>query len=281
MAVPATGPPAVGEFLSTEIRVQCSCQDFLNREGFNLYKNSIKQQYPYTRVQNIDAGYFDAGSSASTRVTTSSDYPGYVRTFGFIYLSQIYNIATYSDTALYSDPQLFYFQPKWCKHIYASFWDLSRKYGLSGSTSFYLPQPNDEPMNEYYREKFERDLRKQTDFLKRNKDFAWWQKYSPTLTDLPKRLLYSDTYNMVAKTLNFGQLEDLTELQDTNFQMYTIDQFDPLNPAGLPQDIYDGGTYANGVLVIQPTTILDGGLYSNGELIPPATYPAFINGGTY
>jgi hypothetical protein len=281
MAVPATGPPAVGEFLTTEIRVQCSCQDFLNREGFNLYDTSIKQRYPFTRVQNIDAGYYDAGSSANSRVSTSSDYPGYARTFGFIYLNEIYNIATYSDTALYSDPQLFYFQPKWCKHIYAAFWDLYRKYGLEGSTSYYLPQPNDEPMNEYYREKFERDLIKQTDFLKRNKDFAWWQKYSPTLDDLPRRLLYSDTYNMVAKTLNFGQLEDLTELQDTNFQMYTIEQFDPLNPAGLPQDTYDGGTYANGELVIQPTTILDGGLYSNGVLIPPATYPAFINGGTY
>jgi len=136
-------------------------------------------------------------------------------------------------------------------------------------------------MNEYYREKFEGELQKQTDFLKRNKDFVWWQRYSPALNDLAKHLLYSDKYNMVAKTLNFGQLDDLTELQDTNFVLLTFDQFDPLNPAGLPEDTYDGGTYANGELISQPTLILDGGRYSNGELIPPTTYPAFINGGTY
>jgi hypothetical protein len=281
MAVPATGPPVVGEFLTTEIRVQCSCQDFLNREVFNLYNTSLKQRYPFTGVQNIDPGSYDAGSSAATRISPSSDYPGASRTFGFIYLNEIYNIPTYSDTATYSDPHLYYFQPKWCKHIYAAFWDLYRKYGMSGSTSYYLPQPNDEPMNEYYREKFEGELQKQTDFLKRNKDFVWWQRYSPALNDLAKHLLYSDKYNMVAKTLNFGQLDDLTELQDTNFVLLTFDQFDPLNPAGLPEDTYDGGTYANGELISQPTLILDGGQYSNGELIPPTTYPAFINGGTY
>lgn len=281
MAVPATGPPVVGEFLTTEIRVQCSCQDFLNREGFNLYNTSLKQRYPFTGVQNIDPGSYDAGSSAATRTSPSSDYPGASRTFGFIYLNEIYNIPTYSDTATYSDPHLYYFQPKWCKHIYAAFWDLYRKYGMSGSTSYYLPQPNDEPMNEYYREKFEGELQKQTDFLKRNKDFVWWQRYSPALNDLAKHLLYSDKYNMVAKTLNFGQLDDFTELQDTNFVLLTFDQFDPLNPAVLPEDTYDGGTYANGELISQPTLILDGGQYSNGELIPPTTYPAFINGGTY
>jgi hypothetical protein len=56
-------------------------------------------------------------------------------------------------------PFLFYFQPKWCKHIYASFWDMQRRFNLSDVTSFRLPQPNDEPMNEYYREKFEIDYR--------------------------------------------------------------------------------------------------------------------------
>ena len=281
IVVPATGPPLVGEFLTTEIRVQCSCQDFLNREGFNFYNLSLKQRYPYTKVQNIDPGYFDAGPNAPTRLSTSSDYPGYVRTFGFIYLNEIYTVPTYSDTALYSDPFLFYYQPKWCKHIYAAFWDMQRKFNLSDVTSYRLPQPNDEPMNEYYRENFEVDLKKQISFLKRDEDFIWWQRYSPSLSGLPKHLLYSDKYNMIAKTLNFGQIDDVTELQDTNFQLFTIDQFNPLDPAGLPQDVYDGGTYANGVTVTSSTNVLDGGQYTNGGLVPPSYPPTFINGGTY
>jgi len=281
IVVPATGPPLVGEFLTTEIRVQCSCQDFLNREGFNFYNLSLKQRYPYTKVQNIDPGYFDAGPNAPTRLSTSSDYPGYVRTFGFIYLNEIYTVPTYSDTALYSDPFLFYYQPKWCKHIYAAFWDMQRKFNLSDVTSYRLPQPNDEPMNEYYRENFEVDLKKQISFLKRDEDFIWWQRYSPSLSGLPKHLLYSDKYNMIAKTLNFGQIDDITELQDTNFQLFTIDQFNPLDPASLPQDVYDGGTYANGVTVTSSTNVLDGGQYTNGGLVPPSYPPTFINGGTY
>jgi hypothetical protein len=281
IVIPATGPPLVGEFLTTEIRVQCSCQDFLNRESFNFYNLSLKQRYPYTKTQNIDPGYFDAGPNAPTRLSPSSDYPGYVRTFGFIYLNKIYTAPVYSDTALYSDPFLFYYQPKWCKHIYASFWDMQRKFNLSDVTSYRLPQPNDEPMNEYYRENFEVDLKKQMSFLKRDEDFIWWQRYSPSLSGLPKHLLYSDKYNMIAKTLNFGQIDDVTELQDTNFQLFTIDQFNPLDPAGLPQDIYDGGTYANGVTVTSSTNVLDGGQYTNGGLVPPSYPPTFINGGTY
>jgi len=60
MAVPATGPPAVGEFLTTEIRVQCSCQDFLNREGFNLY-NVPKTKVPFYRSAKYRSGQLRCG----------------------------------------------------------------------------------------------------------------------------------------------------------------------------------------------------------------------------
>jgi hypothetical protein len=281
IVVPATGPPLVGEFLTTEIRVQCSCQDFLNREGFNFYNLSVKQRYPYTSILNVDPGFFDGGPSASGRVSPSSDYPGYARTFGFIYLNKIYTIPSYEDTANYSDPSLFYFQPKWCKHIYAAFWDMQRKFRLFNVTTSRLPQPNDEPLDEYYREKFEVDLAKQNSFLRREEDLVWWSRYSPSLGGLPKHLLYADKYNMIAKTLNFGQLDDLTELQDTNFQLFTINDFNPLNPDTLSQEIYDGGTYFDGVLVTSSPDVLDGGQYTNGNLVPPSYPPTFINGGTY
>jgi hypothetical protein len=93
--------------------------------------------------------------------------------------------------------------------------------------------------------------------------------------------LYPDKYNVVAKTLNFGQLDDFTELQDTNFQLFTLDEYNPLNPAGIPQDTYDGGTYSNGVATSTATAILDGGQYSNGVVIPPSSLSFYINGGTY
>lgn len=281
LAVPATGPPAVGEFLTTEIRTQCTCQDFLSREGFNFYNLSLRQRYPYTKVLNLDPGFYDAGSEAPQRIVNSSDYPGYARTFGFIYLTEIYKTPTFSDTALYSDVNLYYYQPKWCKHIYAAFWDLQRKYNLSNTTSFTLTQPADEPLNEYYREKFERNLSKDINFLKRNEDFIWWQRYSPSLSGLPKHLLYPDKYNVVAKTLNFGQVDDFTELSDTNFELFTLDQFNPLSPGTLPQDIYDGGLYADGVPITNYTSVLEGGEYINGTPLPPLAPVSFINGGVY
>jgi hypothetical protein len=281
IVVPATGPPLAGEFLSTEIRVQCSCQDFLSRESFNFYNLSLKQKYPYTQVLNIDPGFFDAGPDAPTRQVSSADYPGYVRSFGFIYLNKIYTEPLYTDTANYSDPNLFYFQPRWCKHIYASFWDMQRRFNLFDVTSSRLPQPNDEPMNEYYREKFEIDLKKQMSDLKLEEDLVWWQRYSPSLGGLSKHLLYSDKYNMIAKTLNFGQLNDFSELQDTNFELFTIETFNPLNPSALPQDIYDGGTYANGVIITGFSNSIDGGQYNNSNLVPSFSPLSFINGGTY
>jgi len=282
LVIPATGPPLAGEFLTTEVRIQCSCQDFLSRESFNFYNLSLKQKYPYTNILNIDPGFFDAGSTASERISPSMDYPGYARTFGFVYLNKVYTIPPKADLlANYSDPSLFYFQPRWCKHIYAAYWDMQRRFDLFSVTNFRLYQPNDEPMDEYYREKFEVELEKQTTFLKREEDLVWWLRYSPSLGGLPKHLMYSDKYNMIAKTLNFGQLDDITELQDTNFELFTIDQFNPLSPGSFPREIYDGGSYANGVRISSSSNVLDGGQYSNGVPLPPSGPPTFINGGTY
>jgi hypothetical protein len=136
-------------------------------------------------------------------------------------------------------------------------------------------------MNEYYREKFEIDLKKQMSDLKLEEDLVWWQRYSPSLGGLSKHLLYSDKYNMIAKTLNFGQLNDFSELQDTNFELFTIETFNPLNPSALPQDIYDGGTYANGVIITGFSNSIDGGQYNNSNLVPSFSPLSFINGGTY
>lgn len=279
LAVPATGPPGIGDFLSTEMRAQCTCPDFLGREGFNLYDQSLKMRYPYTRIQNMVPGEYDAGPDQTDRLVPAIDNPGYARSFGFIYLNQIYNIPSYSSPS-YSDPNLLYFQPRWCKHIYAAMWDMQRRYNQGDVTSPWLPQPNDEPMNEWYREKFDKDLKKQFEFLKRERDLVWWQRYSPAKNEMPQHMMYPDMYNMMSKTLNAGTLDSFATLQQNNFEMFTIDEFDPFSPVNYSNlNSYDGGTYANGLPVSTPVNTLDGGTYTNGVRNPPPGLP--INGGTY
>ena len=34
-------------------------------------------------------------------------------------------------------------------------------------------------------------------YLKREEDLIWWQRYSPSLSGIPKHLLYSDKYNIL------------------------------------------------------------------------------------
>ena len=279
MAVPATGPPAVGEYLATEMRSQCTCPDFLAREGFNLYDATIRRKYPFTRVQNLDPGFYDAGPDLSDRLIASSDAPGFTRSFGFIYLNEIYNIPSISEST-YSDPNVYYYQPRWCKHIYAAMWDLQLRYNQTETTSPWLPQPTDEPLNEYYREKFEIDLKKQTDFYRRERNLVWWQRYSPTKDDMPTHMMYPDMYNMMSKSLNAGGLDSASTLQASSFEMYTISEFNPFAPiTPSQQQVYDGGTYENGVLVSQPTNTFIGGTYANGVLTSPDGFP--LNGGTY
>ena len=279
LAVPASGPPGVGEFLTTEMRAQCTCPDFLGREGFDLYSQSLKRRYPYTGVFNMVPGEYDAGPDQTPRVSDSIDNPGYARDFGFIYLNEIYNIPSYTQQ-VYSDPNLFYYQPRWCKHIYASMWDLEKRFNQDAMASPWLPQPNDEPMNEWYREKFEVDLKKQVSFYKRERDLIWWQRYSPAQNDMPTHMMYPDMYNMMSKTLNAGTLDSFATLQAGNFEMSTVAEFDPFAPVDYGNlNSYDGGTYANGDPVVTPTNTLDGGTYANGDLVPALATP--INGGVY
>jgi hypothetical protein len=279
MAVPATGPPSVGEYLATEMRAQCTCPDFLGREGFNLYEASLRRRYPYTKVLNLDPGFYDAGPDSSQRVVPASDAPGFARSFGFIYLNEIYDTPRISE-ATYSDPNVYYYQPRWCKHIYAAMWDLQLRYQQTRTTSPWLPQPTDEPMNEYYREKFEIDLKKQTDFYRRERDLVWWQRYSPTKDDMPMHMMYPDMYNMMTKTLNAGGVDSFGTLVETSFEMFTISEFNPFQAIAPAQlQVYDGGRYRNGVLISQPTDTLVGGTYANGVLTTPDGFP--VNGGTY
>lgn len=97
---------------------------------------------------------------------------------------------------------------------------------------------------------------------------------------MPKRMMRPDMYNMMTKTLNSGGLDNVNELEATSFEMFTLDEYDPFAPTILDNlQVYDGGTYANGVSTSVNVNILDGSTYANGTQIPPAAYA--LNGGTY
>jgi hypothetical protein len=52
---------------------------------------------------------------------------------------------------------------------------------------------------------------------------------------MPTHMMYSDMYNMMSKTLNFGDINSLSSMQAENFEMYTIEEFDPFAPINFDQ----------------------------------------------
>lgn len=286
---PAQSNPTVGDFFSTAMRMGCNCPDYLGREDFNLYKYSQKRNYPYTSTEDLKPGSYDAGTSTfdGSRPTGTRDLPGFARDFGFIYTKRLLGITDYKDDAgsSYSDPNLLYFQPRFCKHIYAAWWDMQNRFSNYGYLSDLLKQPSDEPLDDRYREYFDKNLAKQTNFLKQVENLNWWERYSPSKDDVPTHMLYSDMNPTLVKVLNFDTLASggVSPLVASGFSMFDIDTFNPLQP--VPPEarpILDGGTYLNGITVsgITPSIIYDGGSYLSGSGLPPLFRPA-INGGTY
>jgi hypothetical protein len=285
LAAPA-GLPTVGDYFTTEMRFGCNCPDYLAREDFNLYEYSLKRKYPYTLPQDLKPGIYDAGKDyLSSRTGNTRDLPGFTRDFGFLYVKKLLDLPTYTDgNKVYSDPSLIYFAPRWCKHIYASFWDMQNRFGSDMFPPAWLAQPTDEPMDDRYREQFDMNLAKQTTFEKRQQHLRWWEKYSPSKNTVPVHMMYPDMHPTMVKTLNFDTLASgtSTAMTASGFEMFTIDQYDPFappDPAITPK--LDGGIYSNGVLVSGASLIYDGGRYSNGALIPYPSLPSLINGGTF
>ena len=285
LSAPA-GLPTPGDYFTTEMRFGCNCPDYLAREDFNLYEYSLKRRYPYTLSQDAKPGSYDVGTDfLNSRVSPSRDYPGFSRDFGFLYVKNLLNLPRYTDSAtVYSDPSLLYFAPRWCKHIYASFWDMQNRFGESVFSPSWLAQPSDEPMDDRYREEFEINLAKQTNFEKRQEKLRWWEKYSPSRNTVPVHMMYPDMHPTMIKTLNFDTLASgtSTPMSASGFEMFSIDQFNPfLPPTPETTPVVDGGTYSNGVLVSGSTLTYDGGSYLNGVLVPYPSFPSLINGGVY
>lgn len=288
-AAPAAMDPTPGDFFTTAMRFGCNCPDYLGRDDFNLYKYSTKRSYPYTATQDLKPGIYNAGTEtySGSRPAQTRDLPGFTRDFGFIYTANLLDAPQYGDSAekSYSDQNLFYYQPRFCKHLYAAWWDMQNRFKTQQFVTPFLAQPSDEPMDGAYREYFQKTLDKETDYRNRSRNLEYWEKFSPSKNDTPTHMLYADANPTTVKVLNFDTLAsgEVPALQASGFTMFFLDEYNPLIPVP-PENrpIYDGGQYEDGVPVGSGAVIIyDGGRYLNGNIVRPPIFRPAINGGVY
>lgn len=119
--VPAHRGYQVGRFLTTELRWQCSCADFMRRDGYNLYSEVLRRRFPVTAITSTKPGQVE---DRDGNLSNERDIPGSFSDLGYVTLNNFYQLPTYSDLKSTSYPNLMYYQLRWCKHIYAAMFGL-------------------------------------------------------------------------------------------------------------------------------------------------------------
>ncbi len=124
--VPAHRGFAVGRFLSTELRWNCSCQDFSRRDSYDLFSNSNSKRFPVTSTRDVKPGNIlqNDGTLSDRR-----DEPGVFRDLGYVTVNNFYQLPEYEDKKEDSFQNLQYHQLRWCKHIYAAMWSIKHDEG--------------------------------------------------------------------------------------------------------------------------------------------------------
>jgi len=113
-------------FLTTEIRYQCNCPDFMRRRKYNLYKDSTGDRFPNTGIESVIPG---TRQDREGNVIDTRDNIGVHNDFGYAPTSNFYQIPEYNDDPEASLPGLLYYQTRWCKHIYAALWSMKHDEG--------------------------------------------------------------------------------------------------------------------------------------------------------
>ena len=115
--VPAHRGFAVGRFLTTELRWNCSCQDFSRRDSYDLFSQKNHEKFPVTAIRDTKPGNIiqNDGSLDERR-----DEPGVFRDLGYVTINNFYELPEYEDEKQDSFQNLQYYQLRWCKHIYAA-----------------------------------------------------------------------------------------------------------------------------------------------------------------
>ena len=142
IVIPAQRGFEVGRFLTTELRWQCSCQDFTRRDGYNLYSDVFKQRFPVTAITSTKPGQVE---DRNANFSNERDIPGSFGDLGYITINNFYELPTYKDTKKNSYPNLLYYQLRWCKHVYAAMFSLVHDEGnapISLTTNYTQSGPN-------------------------------------------------------------------------------------------------------------------------------------------
>ena len=127
VTVPAERGFMVGRFLTTEMRYQCSCEDFTRRVGYNLYKTTASARIPVTPIGSVKPGQ---RLDKDNNLVDERDDDGVFHDLGFVAsTSNFYQLPDYGDTATKSYYGLYYYQLRWCKHIYAALFSINHDEG--------------------------------------------------------------------------------------------------------------------------------------------------------
>jgi len=119
--VPAHRGFAVGRYLTTELRWNCSCQDFSRRDSYDLFKRSNSSRFPVTPIRDTKPGNV---LQPDGTLSDERDIPGTFRDLGYVTINNFYELPEYEDEKEFSFQNLLYYQLRWCKHIYAAMWSL-------------------------------------------------------------------------------------------------------------------------------------------------------------
>jgi hypothetical protein len=124
--VPAHRGFTIGRYLTTELRWQCSCQDFARRDSYDLYSDLINKKFPRTSVRSTKPGQV---LQPDGTLSDERDIPGTFRDLGFVAINNFYELPEYEDTSDTDAQSLMYYQTRWCKHIYAAMFAITHDEG--------------------------------------------------------------------------------------------------------------------------------------------------------
>ena len=125
----------VGNFLTTELRYQCTCQDYTRRESYDLYSSNSRNKFPQSAITSTKPGTI---LNKDNSITNLRENIGVFSDLGYVASNDFYQLPDYGDKQDTCYTGLQYYQLRWCKHIYASLFSLMHEEGsaplnISGS----------------------------------------------------------------------------------------------------------------------------------------------------
>tara|TARA_Y100000592_G_scaffold100619_1_gene181528 strand:- start:1980 stop:4247 length:2268 start_codon:yes stop_codon:yes gene_type:complete len=207
--VPAHRGFAVGRFLSTELRWNCSCQDFSRRDSYDLFSNLNNRRFPVTSIRDVKPGnVIENDGSLSDR----RDDPGVFRDLGYVTINNFYQLPEYEDKRQDSFQNLQYHQLRWCKHIYAAMWSLVHDEGnepLKLAAKYEITDIN--IIVDFENHGLEKNTKVQLTFTSGN---AISGEY--TITDVPNPNQFTVVYPFELNTSGYVTVENLKKHEYVN-----------------------------------------------------------------